>query len=137
MDINYIEDQLEKLINKAIKKQEVPIAALIVYNNKIIAKAYNKVNKKNNIMNHAEIIVINKCMKKLKNWRLNNCELYITLEPCSMCKEIIKKCRIKNVYYFTKQNNEKTENDVNYQLINTNDNFSIKLKEFFVNKRKD
>ena len=137
MDINYIEDQLEKLINKAIKKQEVPIAALIVYNNKIIASAYNKVNKKNNIMNHAEIIVINKCMKKLKNWRLNNCELYITLEPCSMCKEIIKKCRIKNVYYFTKQNNEKTENDVNYQLINTNDNFSIKLKEFFVNKRKD
>lgn len=135
MDINYIEDQLEKLINKAIKKQEVPIAALIVYNNKIIAKAYNKVNKKNNIMNHAEIIVINKCMKKLKNWRLNNCELYITLEPCSMCKEIIKKCRIKNVYYFTKQNNEKTENDVNYQLINTNDNFSMKLKEFFVNKR--
>ena len=134
MDINYIEDQLEKLINKAIKKQEVPIAALIVYNNKIIAKAYNKVNKKNNIMNHAEIIVINKCMKKLKNWRLNNCELYITLEPCSMCKEIIKKCRIKNVYYFTKQNNEKTENDVNYQLINTNDNFSMKLKEFFVNK---
>lgn len=137
MDINYIEDQLEKLINKAIKKQEVPIAALIVYNNKIIAKAYNKVNKKNNIMNHAEIIVINKSMKKLKNWRLNNCELYITLEPCSMCKEIIKKCRIKNVYYFTKQNNEKTENDVNYQLIDTNDNFSIKLKEFFVNKRKD
>ena len=135
MDINYIEDQLEKLINKAIKKQEVPIAALIVYNNKIIAKAYNKVNKKNNIMNHAEIIVINKCMKKLKNWRLNNCELYITLEPCSMCKEIIKKCRIKNIYYFTKQNNEKTENDVNYQLINTNDNFSIKLKEFFINKR--
>ena len=135
MDINYIEDQLEKLINKAIKKQEVPIAALIVYNNKIIAKAYNKVNKKNNIMNHAEIIVINKCMKKLKNWRLNNCELYITLEPCSMCKEIIKKCRIKNVYYFTKQNNEKTENDVNYQLINTNDNFSMKLKEFFINKR--
>lgn len=135
MDINYIEDQLEKLINKAIKKQEVPIAALIVYNNKIIAKAYNKVNKKNNIMNHAEIIVINKSMKKLKNWRLNNCELYITLEPCSMCKEIIKKCRIKNVYYFTKQNNEKTENDVNYQLINTNDNFSMKLKEFFVNKR--
>ena len=134
MDINYIEDQLEKLINKAIKKQEVPIAALIVYNNKIIAKAYNKVNKKNNIMNHAEIIVINKCMKKLKNWRLNNCELYITLEPCSMCKEIIKKCRIKNVYYFTKQNNEKTENDVNYQLINTNDNFSMKLKEFFINK---
>lgn len=135
MNIYNIESELKKLIKKAQKKNEVPIAALIVYKNKIISKSYNKVNLKNNIMCHAEIIVINKAVKKIKNWRLNECELYVTLEPCSMCKEIIKKSRIKNVYYFTKQNSERTESDVNYNYIDNNDDFSKKLKEFFVLKR--
>ena len=135
MDILIIEKELNKLINKAIKNDEVPVAALIIQNNKIIAKAYNKVNKTNNILDHAEIIAIKKTSKKIKNWRLNNCDLYVTLEPCSMCKEIIKKSRINNIYYFIKQNENKTESDANYQYISTNNDFSNKLSTFFKNKR--
>ena len=135
MDILNIEKELSKLINLAIKNDEVPIAALIVQNNKIIAKAYNKVNKTNNILDHAEIIVIKKAAKKLNNWRLNNCNLYVTLEPCSMCKEIIKKSRINNVCYFIKQNSNQTESEINYQYISTNSDFSNKLSTFFKNKR--
>ena len=134
MEINIIEKELNKLIDQAIKHDEVPVAALIVKNNKIISKAYNRVNKTNNILEHAEIISIRKASKKLNNWRLNNCDLYITLEPCSMCKEVIKKSRIKNVFYFIKQNENKTESEVNYNYIN-NDNFSNKLINFFKDKR--
>ena len=135
MNIDYIENELLKLINKAIKKDEVPVAALIVYNNKIIARAYNKVNKKNNVLNHAEILVIQQASKKLRNWRLNECDLYVTLEPCSMCKEIIKKSRIKNTCYFIKQNENKTESDANYKYVKTKNDFSNKLTDFFKNKR--
>ena len=135
MDILIIEKELNKLINIAIKNDEVPVAALIIQNNKIIAKAYNKVNKTNNILDHAEILAIKKASKKIKNWRLNNCDLYVTLEPCSMCKEIIKKSRINNIYYFIKQNENKTESDANYQYISINNDFSNKLSTFFKNKR--
>ena len=131
----HIIEELEKLIQKAIKKDEVPIAAVIVKDNKIISKAYNKVNKKNNVLNHAEILAIKKATKKLKNWRLNDCDMYVTLEPCSMCKEIIKKARIKNIYYFTKQNMYKTEIDPEYIFLKKNDIYSQKLKKFFINKR--
>lgn len=135
MNIDYIELELKKLIAKAEAKNEVPIAAIVTYKNKIISRAHNKVNKKNNVMCHAEIVALSKASKKLKNWRLNNCEMYVTLEPCSMCKEVIKKFRIKNVYYFTKQNFEKTESEVIYNYIDTKDDFSKKLKEFFLLKR--
>ena len=134
MNIEIIEKKLKQLVKKAIKKDEVPIAALIVHNNRIISEAFNLVNKKNNFMYHAEIIAINKAMKKLKNWRLNNCDLYVTLEPCLMCKEIIKKSRIKKVFYFCKQNNEKTESDISLSYIENN-LFSDELKKFFKEKR--
>lgn len=126
--------KLNKLMDKAIKKDEVPVAALIVYKNKIIASAYNKTKKKNNVLNHAEIIVIKKASKKLNNWRLSDCSLYVTLEPCDMCKEIIKKSRIKEVIYYSKQNKYKTENEPNY-LFKHNNFFSSKLSNFFKLKR--
>ena len=78
MDISKIEKELVKLTKKALKQDEVPIAAIIVKNNKIVGKGYNKVNKTNNFMDHAEIIAIKQAMKKIKNWRLNNCDLYVT-----------------------------------------------------------
>lgn len=134
MNENKILNELNKLLNKAIKHNEVPVAALIIYKNKIISKAYNKVNKKNNILNHAEIIAIKKASKKLKNWRLNDCILYVTLEPCDMCKSIIKKTRIKNIVYYSKQNLNKTENDPIY-FYKKNIIFSTLLKSFFQSKR--
>lgn len=129
-----IEKELNKLLKKAIKKNEVPIAAIITYKGKIIAKAYNKVEKNNNFMNHAEILAIKKAMKKIKNWRLCDCKLFVSLEPCSMCKSIIKKSRIKSVYYFSKQNKELTELTPDYYYLK-NENYSIVLKNFFKEKR--
>ncbi len=134
MNQEIIIKELNKLLDRAIKHNEVPVAALIVYNNKIIAKSYNKVEKNNSVLNHAEINVIRKANKILKNWRLDDCELYITLEPCEMCKSIIKKSRIKKVYYYSKQNEYKTENNPNYKFIK-NKLFSDKLSNFFKNKR--
>ncbi len=122
--------ELNKLMDIAIKKNEVPVACIITKNNKIIAKAYNKTNKSNNILDHAEIISIIKASKKINNWRLNDCIMYISLEPCSMCKEVIKKSRIKKVIYFSKQNGHKTESDIDYEYIN-NDKISNKLSNFF------
>ena len=133
--MNKIIDVLNKLNNKAIKTNEVPISALIIYNDEIITKSYNKTNKNNNILDHAEIICIKKASKKLKNWRLNNCILYVTLEPCDMCKEIIKKSRIKEVYYFIKQNNNNTEKNPIYNYIENN-NMSDELSNYFKNKRR-
>lgn len=98
-----IEKELEKLIKKALKIGEVPVAAIIIKDNKIISKAYNKRNSTNNPLKHAEILAIMKAVKKIKDWRLENCEMYVTLEPCHMCREVIKECRIKNVYYYAKK----------------------------------
>ncbi len=126
--------ELNKLMDKAIKKNEVPVACIIIKNDKIIAKAYNKTLKTNNILDHAEIIAIKKASKKLHNWRLNDCTMYISLEPCSMCREVIKKSRISNVIYYSKQNNNKTELDPEYNYIDNNE-ISNKLSAFFKNLR--
>ena len=127
-------NELNKLMDRAIKKNEVPVACIITKDNKIIAKSYNKTVKTNNILDHAEIIAIKKASKKLHNWRLNDCTMYVSLEPCSMCKEIIKKSRIKEVIYYSKQNNNKTEKDLDYKYIN-NKEISDKLTNFFKNIR--
>ena len=123
-------EELNKLMDKAIKKHEVPVACIITKNNKIIAKAYNKTLKTNNILDHAEIIAIKKASKKIHNWRLNECNMYVSLEPCSMCQEVIKKSRISNVIYYSKQNNNKTESEPNYKYIK-NSVISDKLTNFF------
>ncbi|MBR2603946.1 MAG: nucleoside deaminase [Bacilli bacterium] len=130
-----IYDELNKLVDKAIKKDEVPVAALIVKEGKIIAKAYNKTNISNNVLDHAEIICINKASKRLHNWRLNDCELYVTLEPCSMCKEVIKKSRVGKVYYILNQNEYETESNPSYIKLVDNINIEGKLKQFFKDKR--
>ena len=103
-------DLLITLARKAAKHNEVPISAIIVKNDKLVAKAYNKRVKKHDVLNHAEVMVIKKASKKLKDWRLFDCELYVTLKPCSICEAIIKQSRIKNVYYIL----EKPENKKEY-----------------------
>lgn len=135
MNRNY-EQILYDLSTKAFRKNEVPVAALIVFNNKIIAKAYNRRYKHYNPLNHAEIRCVIKAAKKLKTWKLNQCELYVTLEPCHMCKEIIKETRIKKVHFYeysSKSVNYKTEflkqNSIGY-------NFSELLTIFFKKRRK-
>ena len=97
MNLEYMELAFKEA-EKAYKKGEVPVGAVIVKNGKIIAKAYNKKEKTRCSVNHAEIIAIKRASKRLKNWRLDDCDIYITLEPCPMCASAIKQSRIRNVY---------------------------------------
>lgn len=106
--MNYLNLCLE-LALKASKINEVPVGAIIVYNNKIIAKSYNKREKKHDILGHAEILAIKKASKRLKTWKLDNCELYVSLKPCKMCEEIIKQARIRKVYYLIDKPSNKKE----------------------------
>ena len=78
---------------------ETPIGAVIVFDNKIIARGYNKREIKKNSLYHAEIEAINKACKKRGGWRLFGCDLYVTLEPCPMCSGAIIQSRIDNVYF--------------------------------------
>ena len=82
---------------KAKSINEVPIGCVIVYENNIIARGYNKRNLKKNSIAHAEIIAIEKACKKLNDWRLEGCTMYITLEPCQMCAGAIVQSRIDRV----------------------------------------
>ena len=78
---------------------DVPVGAIIVKDNKIIASAHNEREKTNDITAHAEILAIKQAAEKLENWRLEDCELYVTLEPCPMCAWAILQSRIKTVYF--------------------------------------
>ena len=86
-----------KEAQKAYKKLEVPVGAIIVKDGKIVARAHNLKETKNDTTKHAEILAIEKASKKLGNWRLIDCEMYVTLEPCPMCAGAIVNSRIKKV----------------------------------------
>lgn len=97
---------MQEAINIANKSgADVPVGALIVKNNKIIASACNEKEKNNDPSAHAEILAIRKAADAIQNWRLEDCELYVTLEPCPMCAWAIIQSRIKTVYFgsFDKQ----------------------------------
>ena len=124
-----------KEAEKSIKKGDIPVGAVIVENDKIISKAYNTREQKNKITGHAEINAIEKVSKKKKTWHLNDCELYVTLEPCDMCKEVIKQTHIKKVYFLAPQT--KKTNYKNFEMIqiNSNQKYVTMLQQFFQNKR--
>ena len=95
----YFMNEALKLAKKAFKKDEVPIGAVIVLDGKVIAKAHNKRQKNKVATHHAEILAIEKACKKLGDWRLENAEIYVTLEPCPMCAGAIINARIKEVVF--------------------------------------
>lgn len=90
--------QALKEAQKAYMKEEIPIGAVIVKDGKIIARAHNLKEIKHDATEHAELGAIKKASKKLGAWRLSNCELYTTLEPCPMCAGALIQARIKKVY---------------------------------------
>lgn len=90
-----------KEAKKAAEKLEVPVGCVIVKDGKVIAKAHNQKETKADTTKHAEIIAIQRASKKLKAWRLLDCEMYVTLEPCSMCAGAIIQSRIKKIYIGT------------------------------------
>ncbi len=84
---------------KAFKKGEIPVGAIIVKDNIVIAKAHNTREESKNTLGHAEVSAINQACEYLNNWRLDECDMYVTMEPCPMCCGAILQARIKNVYY--------------------------------------
>ncbi len=91
--------QALKEAKKAYDLNEVPVGCVIVKDNKIISRAHNKRELSQDSTGHAEIIAIKKACKKIGSWRLNDCDIYVTLEPCSMCSGAIIQSRIRNLYF--------------------------------------
>lgn len=143
----------EKFMNEALKearkayeKLEIPVGAVIVKNGKIISRAHNLKETKQTATAHAEILAIQKANKKLNNWRLIDCDMYVTLEPCSMCMGAIISSRIKNIYIGTLD--QKKEEKIDIQKYKEEYDVNIKygicgaecesiLKEFFKDLRKN
>lgn len=100
-DIKFMREAI-KQAKKAYAIEEVPIGCVIVQEDKIIARGYNKRNTKKNTLAHAEMIAIEKACKKLGDWRVENCTMYITLEPCPMCAGAIVQARIPRVVIGTR-----------------------------------
>ena len=96
--IKYMKEALKEA-KKAELIDEVPIGCVIVKGDKIIARGHNQRETNQSPIGHAEIIAINKVSKKLKSWRLEGCDIYVTLEPCIMCSGAIIQSRISKVYY--------------------------------------
>ena len=90
-----------KEAQKSLEEEEVPVGAVIVKDGKIIARAHNMKENKKDATCHAEILAIKKASKKLNSWRLLDCEMYVTLEPCSMCAGALINSRIKKLYIGT------------------------------------
>ncbi|MDE7453285.1 MAG: nucleoside deaminase [Clostridia bacterium] len=88
-----------KCAQKAMDEGEVPIGAVVVCDGKIISRGHNRRTKRQIATAHAEIEAIEKACKKLKSWRIPECEIYVTLEPCPMCLGAMLNARIKKVYY--------------------------------------
>ena len=136
MDIAY------KEALKSFENDEIPVGCVIVKNNVIISKAHNCKESKNNSIMHAELLAVDRACKKIGNWRLDDCILYTTLEPCMMCMGAIVESRIKFIYYGCKSKNEQMY-DVDklkkngFVIFNMDvDKCSSILSDFFKNKRK-
>lgn len=146
MKDKFIDIALEEA-KKAYKSNEVPVGAVIVNDGKVIAKSHNLKRNTNNVMNHAEIMCINEASKHIGDWRLNDCEMYVTLEPCPMCAGALVQSRIKKIYIGSESNiksnkkiirnilqNSEYNHFVEIEYLNNKDCSQI-LTDFFSNKR--
>ena len=121
-----------KEAQKAYNKMDVPVGCVIVYNGKIIARGYNKREKDQNVIKHAEIEAIDKACNALKSWRLNDCTIYTTLFPCPMCASAIQQSRISKLVYLNNTNN-KALNDISLNILfNENLNHRVKIDKIFL-----
>ena len=136
MNEKYMSEAL-KLAKRAYDEDEIPVGAVVVYNDKVIGCGYNQKEKTNNPLKHAELIAIEEACKKLGDWRLNDCKIYVTLEPCQMCMGAIVETRIKKVVYGINKSERMFNEIKNIQItggILEKECLEI-LQKFFQNKR--
>ena len=147
MDEKYMKIALKEA-KKSLLSDDVPVGAIIVLNNKIIARGHNMKEKKQVPTQHAEIIAIEKAAKKLNTWYLNECIMYVTMEPCLMCAGALIQSRIKKVVYGTTNDRFGYINSIENILNNKKNNHIVEIKgnilaseskkmvqDFFKNKR--
>ena len=103
-EIDHFMHEALKEARKADKKNEIPIGAVIVRNGEIISRAYNTREKTKNSTAHAEILAISKACRKLDNWRLLDCDIFVTIEPCLMCLGALFNARIQGLYFGAENN---------------------------------
>lgn len=118
-------DMAFELAEKAYSLNEVPIGAVIVKNDEVIGCGYNQKESNNSVLKHAELIAIEEANKNLNNWRLEDCDIYITLDPCPMCASAIKQARIKNVYSALNNTDESYLKIINKIFVGDNTNPSV------------
>ena len=133
-------DKIIELAKEAYDNDDIPVGCIVVKNNKIIGVGFNKRNANNSVIGHAEIEAIEDACVHIGDWRLDDCDLYVTLVPCMMCTGAIVESRIRNVYYLCKRTNVcfKSCEYLNLKKINDVDreNEYLKLLQlFFENKR--
>lgn len=134
MDEKYMLEAL-KLAEKAMKEDEIPVGAVIVKNNEIIGCGYNQKEKTKNPLKHAELIAIEQACEKIGDWRLNDCVLYVTLEPCSMCMGAIIETRLDKVVYGISKSEQMYNNNIDIVDGILEKKCLDILKKFFKNKR--
>jgi len=147
IDENYIKESIKEAI-KALEENEVPIGAVIVYQNKIIGRAYNQREKLRDPTAHAEMIALTQAASFLDNWRLKNTTIYVTIEPCIMCAGALVNARVKRLVYGAKDPkaggcgsifNIINDSRLNHQVEVTSGvlekDCRLLLKEFFKKKR--
>lgn len=136
MEKYYMNEAL-KLAKLAFDEDEIPVGAVVVKNNKIIGCGYNQKEKTKNPLKHAELVAIEEACNYVGDWRLNGCELYVTLEPCQMCIGAIVETRIEKVIYGIKKSDQMFNDKKDIELIGgiLEDECLEILQEFFKIKR--
>ena len=140
INMNKYVDKIIELAEIAYNNDEIPVGAIVVKNNKIIGEGYNKRNMNKSVLGHAELDAIEEACKFVGDWRLDDCELYVTLKPCMMCAGAIVESRIRKVYYLCNRTNVcfNYDNALNLMKINNSkkvDKYLKILQKFFENKR--
>jgi len=146
-DISYMNNALD-LAREAFKLDEVPVGAIIAYEGKIIGRGFNKVIIDNDVSSHAEINAIKDASKQIGNFRLNDCTMYVTLEPCHMCAKAIVDARLNSIIFAAKEpktgsifsidnffEKKVLNHKVNYKFGLFEEDSSKLLKDFFEQRR--
>lgn len=134
-------DKIIELARIAFENDDIPVGAIVVKNGVVIGEGFNTRNRFKSVVGHAEIDAIEMACKHIGDWRLDSCEMYVTLKPCMMCTGAIVESRIRNVYYLCDRTNVCFDSNKYLNITKINNynkiNEYLKLLQlFFENKRK-